>query len=84
MGSVPCKPPPNCFPEPEFVKVYGALIDSEESIPPAYVAYRAGTTDRVVVPARQAGRSIPGLLKRCTNTGSFQMINDDIYVGVLV
>jgi hypothetical protein len=30
-------------------------IDSEDSIPPAYVAWRAGTTNRVVVPARQAG-----------------------------
>ncbi len=30
-------------------------INSEESRPPAYVAWRAGTTNRVVVPARQAG-----------------------------
>jgi hypothetical protein len=30
-------------------------IDSEKSIPPAYVAWRAGTTNMVVVPARQAG-----------------------------
>jgi hypothetical protein len=30
-------------------------IDSEESIGPAYVTWRAGTTSRVVVPARQAG-----------------------------
>jgi hypothetical protein len=30
-------------------------IGSKESIPPAYVAFRAGTTDRVIV---------PGLLKR--------------------
>ncbi len=30
-------------------------IDSEDSIPPAYVAWRAGATNRVVVPARQAG-----------------------------
>ena len=29
-------------------------IDSKVSIPPAYVAWRAGTTNRVVVPARQA------------------------------
>ena len=29
-------------------------IDSEDSIPPAYVAWRAGTTNRVAVPARQA------------------------------
>ncbi len=30
-------------------------IDSEESIPSTYVAWGAGTTKRVVVPARQAG-----------------------------
>jgi hypothetical protein len=30
-------------------------IDSEDSIPPAYVAWRASTTNRVVVPARRAG-----------------------------
>jgi hypothetical protein len=30
-------------------------IDSEESIPPTYVTWRAGTKSRVVVPARQAG-----------------------------
>ncbi len=30
-------------------------IDSEESIPPAYVAWRASTTNRVVVPVHQAG-----------------------------
>jgi hypothetical protein len=29
-------------------------IDSEDSIPPAYVAWRACTTNRVVVQARQA------------------------------
>ncbi len=27
-------------------------IDSEESIPPAYVACRAGTTNKIAVPAR--------------------------------
>jgi hypothetical protein len=43
-------------PEPVFVNVYGAQgIDSEESISPAYVVWRAGTKNRVVVPARQAG-----------------------------
>jgi hypothetical protein len=35
-------------PEPVFVKVQLA----QKSIPPAYVAWRAGTTNRVVVPAR--------------------------------
>ncbi len=29
--------------------------DSVESVPPVYVAWRAGTTNRVVVAARQAG-----------------------------
>ncbi len=39
-------------------------IDSEESIQPADVAWRASTTNRVVVPARQAGnRFIGGSLK---------------------
>jgi hypothetical protein len=42
-------------------------IDSEDSIPPAYVAWRAGTTNRVVVPARQAGNRF---LNRFTNTVS--------------
>ncbi len=37
-------------------------IDSKESIPPAYVAWRAGTSNRVVVPARPCWESIPGLL----------------------
>ncbi len=37
--------------EPVFVNVYGA----QESIPLAYVAWRAGTTYRVVVPVRQLG-----------------------------
>ncbi len=30
-------------------------IDSKESIPPAYIARRTGTSNRVVVPAHQAG-----------------------------
>jgi hypothetical protein len=38
-------------------------IDSDESIPPAYVALRAGTTNRVVVPACQAGNRFLGSLK---------------------
>jgi hypothetical protein len=29
-------------------------IDSKESIPPAYVTWRAGTTNRVIAPARQS------------------------------
>jgi hypothetical protein len=42
-------------------------IDSEESIPPAFVAWWAGKPKRDVVPVWE---SIPGLLKRFTNTGS--------------
>ncbi len=39
-------------------------INSEESIPPAYVAWRPGTTNRVIVlPARQAGNRFLGSLK---------------------
>ncbi len=38
---------------------------SKESIPPAYVAFRAGTSNRVVVAARQAE-----LLKMFNNSGS--------------
>jgi hypothetical protein len=38
-------------------------IDSGESIQPAYVAWRASTTNRVVVPARQAGNRFLGTLK---------------------
>ncbi len=34
-----------------------------ESILPVYVAWRAGTTNRVVVPARQAGNRFLGSLK---------------------
>ncbi len=49
-------------PEPVFVNVNGA----QKSIPPSYVAWRAGTTNRVVVQARQA---ISELLKRSTDTG---------------
>jgi hypothetical protein len=37
-------------------------IDSKESIPPAYVAWRAGTSNRVVIPARQAGNRFLGSL----------------------
>jgi hypothetical protein len=38
-------------------------IDSRESIPTAYVAWRAGTSNRVVVPARQAWNRFLGFLK---------------------
>jgi hypothetical protein len=50
-------------------------IDSEDSIPPAYLAWRASTTgNRVVVPASQAGNRCLGSLKSlqirtlCTGT----------------
>ncbi len=45
--------------EPVFVNVYGA----QESISPAYVAWRASTTNRVISPARQAGNRFPDSLK---------------------
>ncbi len=38
-------------------------IDSEESIPPFYVAWRAGMTNRVVIAAHQAGNRFLGSLK---------------------
>ncbi len=31
------------LPEPVLLNVYGAWIDSKECIPPAYIAWRAGT-----------------------------------------
>ncbi len=37
--------------------------ETQESIPSAYVAWRAGTTNRVVVPARQATNRFLGSLK---------------------
>jgi hypothetical protein len=38
-------------------------IDSEKSIPPAYVAWRASTPNKVVVTARQVGNRFLGSLK---------------------
>ncbi len=38
-------------------------IDSEESIPPAYLFWRAGTTNKIVVQARQAGNRFLGSLQ---------------------
>jgi hypothetical protein len=38
-------------------------IDSEELIPPAYVAWRASTTNTVVIQARRAGNRFLGSLK---------------------
>jgi hypothetical protein len=39
------------------------IDDSNESIPPAYVAWRAGTTNRVVAPVREAGNRFMDSLK---------------------
>ncbi len=51
-------------------------IDSEESIPPAYVDWRAGTEHRVVVPARQVENrflgSLKGLQIRALLTGGYR------------
>jgi hypothetical protein len=57
--------------------IWSPGTDSEESISPASVVWRAGTTNRVVVPARQARESIPGLLQRLTNTGSVRKGNKE-------
>jgi hypothetical protein len=38
-------------------------FDSKESIQPAYVAWRVGTSNRVVVPAQQVGNRIRVSLK---------------------
>ncbi len=45
-------------------------IDSKETIPPDYEACRAGTSTRVVVPARHAGNRFLGSPKRFTNLGT--------------
>ncbi len=44
-------------------RLRGPEIDSEKSISQAYAAWRAGTSNRVVVPARQAGNRSLGSLK---------------------
>jgi hypothetical protein len=44
-------------------RLWSPEIDSEESIQLAYVAWRAGTINRVVVPARHAGNRFLGSLK---------------------
>jgi hypothetical protein len=44
-------------------RLWSPGIDSEESISPAYVACRAGSTNRVVVPARQAENRFLGSMK---------------------
>jgi hypothetical protein len=57
--------------------IWSPGTNSEESISPASVVWRAGTTNRVVVPARQARESIPGLLQRFTNTASVSKGNKE-------
>ncbi len=54
------------LPEPIFLRSPG--IHSNESIPPTYVAGGAGTSNRVVVPARQAGTRFLGFWK-CLQIG---------------
>jgi hypothetical protein len=53
-------------------RLRGPGIDFQESISPAYVAWRAGTKNRVVVPDRQAGNrflvSLTGLQIRAQAT----------------
>jgi hypothetical protein len=44
-------------------RLWSPEIYSEESIPPAYVAWPARTTNRVVVPARQDGNRFMGSFK---------------------
>ncbi len=53
-------------------RLWSPGVDSEESTSPDYVVWRAGTTNRVAVPAPPPARlvSIPGLHKRFTNTVS--------------
>ncbi len=46
-----------------FKRLWSPGIDSKELIPPAYVAWRAGTTNRVVVQARQSKNRLLGSLK---------------------
>ncbi len=51
-------------------RLWSPGIDSSESIPSAYVAWRASTKIKIAVPARQAGNRFLGSSKRPTNTGS--------------
>ncbi len=60
-------PPPQPIPADFRARICKCLrspgIDSQVSIPPAYVARRAGTSNMVIVPARQAGNRFLGSLK---------------------
>ncbi len=66
-GFPPPHPKPSSRPQYSWARIFKRLrspgIDSEKSIPLAYVAWRAGTTNRVVVPARQAWNRFRGSLK---------------------
>ncbi len=58
-----------------------------ESIPPTYVAWRAGTINRVAVPARQTGNrflgSLKGLQIRAQNTKAGESIPWNRFLGFL-
>jgi hypothetical protein len=56
--------------EPVFVHkcLRSSGINFKESMP-AHEVWRAGMSNKVVVPARQGWESIPRLLKRLTNSG---------------
>ncbi len=60
-------------------------IYSKESIPPAYIAWRAGASNSVVVPARQAGNrflgSAPRLLGRIDSGSGSSGIKDRVQLG---
>jgi hypothetical protein len=61
-----CPGPHRCFKNSRariWKRLWSPGIDSEESISPAYVACRAGTTNRFVVPACQAENRFLGSLK---------------------
>ncbi len=49
--------------DPVFVNIKGAQESIPKSIPQAYVAWWAGTSNSVVVPTRQAGNRFLGSLK---------------------
>ncbi len=53
-------------------------IDFKESIPPAYVTWRAGTSNRVVIPAHQRKRIDSRILNRFTNSGSVVTLSCNI------
>ncbi len=68
-----CTPPCMLNPRARICnRLRSSGIDSKQSIPQAYVAWRAGvTSNRVVVPpAAPCWESIPGLLKKFTNSDS--------------